>query len=168
MYKDIVWWNGHAGIDYAHIVPWTKQKVFSAQKGIVILARYGGDRWNLIMIRHNDIWHDTIYAHLSKIEVSLWQEVFAGDYIGITGNSGNVTWVHLHFWLRPIKYNIHNGYDWYIDPTPYLVDTLVDKPKDEYNEEYEKAKQKLIKKGIYNWEWPIDDKRLVIMLSRMI
>lgn len=164
MYKDIVWRLGHAWIDYAHLIPWVKQKVFSAQKGTVVFARYDSDWGNIIRIRHDDLWHDTIYAHLSKIEVSLWQEVFAGDYIGITGNSGNVTWVHSHFWLRPIEYNIHNGYGWYINPTPYLVDTLVD----EYNEEYQKAKQKLIKKGIYNWEWPIDDKRLVIMLSRMI
>jgi murein DD-endopeptidase MepM/ murein hydrolase activator NlpD len=54
----------------------------------------------------------SIYAHLSKIEVSAGQSVRAGERIGLSGASGQVTAPHLHFevwrWGRPV------------DPVPIL------------------------------------------------
>jgi murein DD-endopeptidase MepM/ murein hydrolase activator NlpD len=51
----------------------------------------------------NVIWIDhaagvlTIYAHLSEIAVTEGQQVSAGDRIGASGASGDVTAPHLHF-----------------------------------------------------------------------
>ena len=64
MYKDKIWWKGHAGIDYAGPNRWDIQEIYSAQKGRVIKATYDDWRGNHIVIRHDDIGHDTIYAHL--------------------------------------------------------------------------------------------------------
>lgn len=51
----------------------------------------------------NVIWIDhaagimTIYAHLSRIDVTAGQEVAAGELIGASGATGDVTAPHLHF-----------------------------------------------------------------------
>lgn len=58
---------------------------------------------NCIRIRHAD-YHgkslQTLYAHLSKIEVQTGQTVTEGQIIGYTGSTGNVTGPHLHFEVR--------------------------------------------------------------------
>jgi len=64
------------------------------------------------------IWIDhsggmlSIYAHLSQIGVTAGQSVRAGDPIGLSGATGQVTAPHLHFevwrWGRPV------------DPVPVL------------------------------------------------
>lgn len=51
----------------------------------------------------NVIWLDhgatvlSVYAHLSAIQVSRGQSVRAGQVIGLSGSSGDVTAPHLHF-----------------------------------------------------------------------
>jgi len=56
---------------------------------------YGG----IIVIRHaNGL--ETLYAHLSEIEVNENQAVKAGDLIGKAGRTGRATTEHLHFEVR--------------------------------------------------------------------
>jgi murein DD-endopeptidase MepM/ murein hydrolase activator NlpD len=60
----------------------------------------------------NVVWIDhaggilSIYAHLSDIRVRDGQNVDAGELIGLSGASGDVTAAHLHFevwrWGRPV------------------------------------------------------------------
>lgn len=166
-YYKTLWYNWHMWIDYAHITSGTKQTVHSANEWEVVYASWA-DWWgNVIIIKHNN-GYETLYAHLSEILVSVGQIVYAWDEIWITGDTGNSKWIHLHFWLRPTKtnplYNYNNGYRSFIDPTPYIVDTLVDS----YDREYQSAKKYLVDNNIYNWEWEIDERRLVIILSRIL
>lgn len=72
--------------------------VRAAAAGRVIIARYGnnGGYGNYIVINH-DNGSQTLYAHLSKIEVSANQTVDQGTEIGKSGNSGHSTGPHLHF-----------------------------------------------------------------------
>ena len=52
-----------------------------------------------IIIRHSGGFQ-TLYGHLSKIGVSVGQNVAAGQSIGTIGNTGYSTGVHLHFEVR--------------------------------------------------------------------
>lgn len=54
---------------------------------------------NVVVIRHADDMY-TLYAHLSKVDVRVGDEVEAGDLIGEMGQSGAATGSHLHFEVR--------------------------------------------------------------------
>jgi hypothetical protein len=54
---------------------------------------------NLVVIEHADELF-TLYAHLSKIDVSPGQKIFAGDKIGEVGRTGGAIGSHLHFEVR--------------------------------------------------------------------
>lgn len=59
-------------------------------------ANYYG---NLVVIKHADGLF-TLYAHLSKIDAQVNQEVLAGDKIGEVGSTGVAIGSHLHFEVR--------------------------------------------------------------------
>lgn len=73
----------------------------AARQGKVIQA---GEATNngygmMVLIEHSEGWQ-TLYAHCSKIEVEVGQNVFDGDVIALIGNTGNSTGPHLHFEIR--------------------------------------------------------------------
>ncbi len=71
--------------------------------GEVILSKgggaYNGGYGNYIVIKHSN-GTQTLYAHLSKTEVSVGRKVSKGDVIGKSGNTGRSTGPHLHFEVR--------------------------------------------------------------------
>lgn len=87
----------HTGMDI-------KQKqgdsIVAAWDGVVRMAKksyygYGGT----VVIRHTN-GLETLYAHLSAIDVKENQEVKAGELIGKAGRTGRATTEHLHFETR--------------------------------------------------------------------
>ena len=89
----------------------TGDRVRAARSGEVILAGESGGFGNTIVLYHG-LGYSTLYAHLSRIEVSVGQNVASGDRIGAIGSTGWSTGPHLHFELRI------DGRA--VDPTPYL------------------------------------------------
>jgi murein DD-endopeptidase MepM/ murein hydrolase activator NlpD len=86
----------HYGID---IKLATGDTVFAAFDGVVRIAKYSKTYGNVILIRHyNGL--ETLYAHLSKIDASVGDEVITGQAIGLGGNTGRSTGSHLHFEVR--------------------------------------------------------------------
>jgi hypothetical protein len=78
--------------------------------------------------------YETLYAHLSVVNVTLNQNVFAGQPIGLSGSTGRATGPHLHLNLKAIAPLIKTGTypDGIIDPQPYLIwptDSWVLKPR---------------------------------------
>jgi hypothetical protein len=87
------WGKLHTGIDLGvRYAP-----VYAAGEGTIVFAGNGRDGYgNKIIIKH-DAEKSTMYAHLSKINVSVGDEVSRGQKIGISGNTGRTTGPHLHF-----------------------------------------------------------------------
>jgi murein DD-endopeptidase MepM/ murein hydrolase activator NlpD len=54
---------------------------------------------NLVVIEHDDSLF-TLYAHLSKVDVSPGQKVFTGEKLGEVGKTGGAIGSHLHFEVR--------------------------------------------------------------------
>jgi murein DD-endopeptidase MepM/ murein hydrolase activator NlpD len=85
------WGRQHKGIDIIG-----NKNIMAADSGVVEFAGKKNGLGNAIIIDHKNGFK-TVYGHLSKISVKKGQAVEKGDVIGIMGNTGNSTGVHLHF-----------------------------------------------------------------------
>lgn len=77
----------------------TGDEVVAAFDGKVRIARKSTSYGNVVVIRHNN-GLETYYAHLSQLKVEVGDEVFAGQSIGLGGNTGRSRGSHLHFEVR--------------------------------------------------------------------
>lgn len=97
--------HGHNGVDYG--AP-RGTAIYAAADGVVKIANYrAGNPWfggygNYIMIEHSN-GTQTLYAHLSAVNVSVGDAVSKGQTIGKVGNTGRSTGSHLHFEVRGAK-----------------------------------------------------------------
>ena len=98
------WGRKHEGLD---IPLHTGDSVVSTFDGIVRFAKCTSSGYgNCIIIRHlNGL--ETLYGHLSKIEVSENQFVKSGELIGLGGSTGRSTGPHLHFETRLYDYSFN-------------------------------------------------------------
>jgi hypothetical protein len=95
----------HHGVEFANA---SGTPVHAAAEGTIIFAGsdqeavyapWGNFYGNLVVIEHQDELF-TLYAHLSTIDVTQGQNVFAGDKIGEVGSTGGAIGSHLHFEVR--------------------------------------------------------------------
>ncbi|MFB6819746.1 LysM peptidoglycan-binding domain-containing M23 family metallopeptidase [Streptomyces sp. NPDC056347] len=107
------WSSGsHTGIDFP-VATGTGVKAITS--GTVVTAGWGGAYGNQIVVKHAD-GHYSQYGHLSSLSVSAGQTVSAGQQLGLSGATGNVTGPHLHFEVRT---GAEYGSD--IDPIAFLA-----------------------------------------------
>ena len=88
--------TNHKGIDLA--TP-TGTAVMASCGGVVTRAGWAGSYGYAVYIQHPD-GRETRYGHLSKVLVSVGQQVSQGQKIALSGNTGNSTGPHLHFEIR--------------------------------------------------------------------
>lgn len=114
------WATGeHGGIDYG--CP-TGDPVYSMWGGIVTSASWGSAYGTQLVIDHDKLpdgspglW--AVYAHLSGKSVSPGERVEAGQRIGTSGASGNVSGPHLHV---EVQRAAHWQQGNYVDPQPWI------------------------------------------------
>jgi len=86
----------HNGVDFRAPVG---TPVFAANSGVVKLADdlfYSG---KVVIIDHGNLIF-TIYAHLSKFDVTSGQQIEKGQQLGLTGATGRVSGPHLHWGVK--------------------------------------------------------------------
>lgn len=94
--------HGYNGVDIA--AP-TGTPVIASASGTVIISRssgYNGGYGLYVAIRH-DNGTQTLYGHLSRVNVSVGQVVSQGEIVGAVGSSGRSSGPHLHFEVRGAK-----------------------------------------------------------------
>lgn len=94
--------HGYNGVDLADSCG---TPVFASAGGTVIVARTQG--WNggygkYVVIAHSN-GTQTVYAHLSMVNVGIGQAVAQSYQVGSIGTTGNSTGCHLHFEVRGAK-----------------------------------------------------------------
>lgn len=89
-------WRQHLGVDYS--AP-TGTPVRSVGAGVVEFAGWQNGYGNVVQVRHARN-RETLYAHLSRIDVSKGERVEQGHHIGAVGSTGWSTGPHLHFEFR--------------------------------------------------------------------
>ena len=91
--------HGHNGIDIGVSVG---AEIFASADGKVLIAKgdgYNGGYGGYVVIQHTN-GVQTLYAHLSGVNVSAGSQVTQGQIIGHSGNSGKSTGPHLHYEVR--------------------------------------------------------------------
>jgi murein DD-endopeptidase MepM/ murein hydrolase activator NlpD len=102
----------HWGIDLAGN---DGEAVFATDAGVVVYAGWNNYGYgNMIMVDHGNNFQ-SLYAHLSGINVICGQSVGQGDLIGAIGNTGRSTGSHLHFEIRAISSWVN---PWDVLPAP--------------------------------------------------
>ena len=89
-------WRAHLGTDFA--AP-TGTAVRAVGDGVVEFAGVQNGFGNVVFVRHRN-QHETVYAHLSRMDVKKGQTVEQGQTIGAVGATGWATGPHLHFEFR--------------------------------------------------------------------
>ncbi|MFZ2295604.1 MAG: peptidoglycan DD-metalloendopeptidase family protein [Polaromonas sp.] len=89
-------WRAHLGTDFAAS---TGTPARTVGDGVVEFAGVQNGFGNVVFIKHRNN-HETVYAHLSKINVQRGQSVSQGQTIGLVGSTGWATGPHLHFEVR--------------------------------------------------------------------
>lgn len=87
----------HKGVDYG--AP-TGTPVRTIGDGVVTFAGVQNGYGKTIQIRHRNAKDSTLYAHLSRIDVKVGDNVVQGETIGAVGTTGVSTGPHLHFEFR--------------------------------------------------------------------
>ncbi|MDB5287066.1 MAG: peptidoglycan DD-metalloendopeptidase family protein [Mucilaginibacter sp.] len=86
----------HPGIDFKGA---KGDAVKCTANGKVVHASWYGGYGNCIIIKHMGDF-ETLYGHLSHINVKVGQEVKVGEVIGEVGSTGHSTGAHLHYEVR--------------------------------------------------------------------
>ena len=83
----------HFGIDYAAPVG---TPVLAAGRGVVVSAGWQGGYGQAVRLRHSN-GYETLYGHLSRIDVAVGQRVDQGARLGAVGMTGLATGPHLDY-----------------------------------------------------------------------
>lgn len=78
--------------------------LFATDAGVIVYAGWNHFGYgNVVVIDHGNGWQ-SLYAHLSQVNVACGQAVFTGNVIGLMGSTGKSTGPHLHFELMSDSY----------------------------------------------------------------
>jgi murein DD-endopeptidase MepM/ murein hydrolase activator NlpD len=107
----------HYGMDFTAV---TGTDVFATGIGVVKAASREPGYGNVVVIDHG-YGYETFYAHLSRLNVRVGQNVNRGDVIGFVGSTGTSTAPHLHYEVSKngVKVNPQNYYFQDLNPVEY-------------------------------------------------
>lgn len=100
--------TNHYGIDIDGDM---SDPIYAADNGVVVYA--GWNNWgygNMIVIDHGTGWQ-SLYAHLSALNVDCGSYAYQGNVIGYFGSTGNSSGPHLHFELMHDQYGKVNPWN---------------------------------------------------------
>lgn len=96
--------TNHYGIDIAGN---EGEAVYATDAGVVVYAGWNNYGYgNMIMVDHGNNFQ-SLYAHLSAINVGCGQSVGQGDVIGAIGTTGHSSGPHLHFEIRSLSSHVN-------------------------------------------------------------
>jgi hypothetical protein len=71
--------------------------IYASDHGVIVYAGWNDRGYgNVVVIDHGNGWQ-TLYAHMSVVNVVCGQSVYQAEIIGLFGSTGNSTGPHLHF-----------------------------------------------------------------------
>jgi len=97
----------HHGVDLRAMA---REEVRSIQEGWILHAGWAGGYGYMVEVLHPGR-HFSRYAHLSQVNVRVGEKIQTGTVVGLAGDSGETTGVHVHFELwkegHPVDPTLH-------------------------------------------------------------
>jgi len=87
----------HGGVD---LVANTGDPVQATADGIVEDTEESNPGYGTLVVLKHSLGFETVYAHLSEVDVKYGQKVKRGDIVGRVGTTGETTGPHLHYEIR--------------------------------------------------------------------
>ncbi len=84
----------HEGVDFSAPVG---TEIYATGNGTVKLVEYDSRGYGNHVIISHGFGYETLYGHMSKINIRPGQKVKRGDVIGVVGSTGSSTAPHLHY-----------------------------------------------------------------------
>lgn len=103
----------HAGMDFTAK---TGTPIYATGDGKVVFAEYATNGYGMHVVIDHGYDYQTLYAHMSKLQVKKGQQVKRGDVVGLVGNTGLSSGPHLH-------YEVHKGGE-PVDPVNFFFNDL--------------------------------------------
>jgi murein DD-endopeptidase MepM/ murein hydrolase activator NlpD len=103
----------HTGVDF--LAP-TGTPIYATGNGVVVEAERNNYGYGRMVIIDHGYGYESLYAHLSQIQVKPGQEIKRGEIIGLVGNTGISSAPHLHYEV------IRNGRK--VNPVNYFFNDL--------------------------------------------
>lgn len=118
----------HTGIDYACPL---NTPILASAAGTVMACGWDATGYgNRVIIKHAD-GRATLYAHLNRVTVTLYELVGQGDQVGLSGSTGNSTGPHLHFEARTRWNDVTSHFDPFTLPLMSFADAPAVDPAQE-------------------------------------
>lgn len=113
----------HKGLDFS--AP-KGTPIFSTGDGVVTNSKkVGGRGYGKYVVIDHGYGYETLYGHMSKVNVRLGQKVKRGDIIGYVGNTGSSTAPHLHYEVIKNGRKINPINFFYNDLTPEEYEEMI-------------------------------------------
>lgn len=103
----------HTGIDFGAPIG---TPIYATASGKVIRVEFKATGYGKSVVIDHGHGYQTLYGHMSVIDVKVGQEVRLGEKIGKVGNTGTSTAPHVHYEV------IHKGER--VNPLPFCLDNL--------------------------------------------
>ncbi|MBI4132169.1 MAG: M23 family metallopeptidase [Candidatus Sungbacteria bacterium] len=98
--------QGLHGLNAKDFATYCNAPILASARGIVLVARsqgwYGGYGLYVVIAHPNGT--QTLYAHMSRIAVSVGWNVAQGQVVGYVGSTGNSTGCHVHLEIRGAEF----------------------------------------------------------------
>ena len=111
--------DGHNGIDFGLDVG---SMIYAPHDGVATVKNDGTEGYGLFVVI-TDTKRQSTLAHLSEALVANGQQIYQGDPVGKSGQSGMATGPHLHWTYKILKngavQNKDNGFDGAVDVTEF-------------------------------------------------
>ena len=105
----------HWGMDFT--AP-TGTEIFATGDGVVVRVEKKATGYGRNVIIRHGYGYETLYGHMSQINVKLGQKVKRGEVIGLIGNTGKSVGPHLHYEVIKDGQKVNPAHFYFNDLTP--------------------------------------------------
>lgn len=113
----------HWGMDFS--AP-TGTNIFATGDGVIVEVVNSRRGFGKHVVIDHGYGYETLYGHMSQIDVRKGQQVKRGDIIGLVGNTGGSTAPHLHYEVSKDGKKINPIYYYFNDLTPEEYDLMIE------------------------------------------